>query len=77
MQMTLVVEIGRMNGNDGPGNTACFGIPAYVIADFQLLDHGANPRRMLTIHNTQKPCPYGFRRGRRPGSASRGASCPP
>jgi len=42
MHMTLVVEIDRMDGNDGPGNSTRLRIPAHVIADLQLLDHGAH-----------------------------------
>ena len=42
MSMAFVVEIPSMDRNDGPRDTACLGIPAHMIANFEPSGHIAH-----------------------------------
>ena len=42
MSVAFVVEIPSMDRNDGPRDTACLGVPAHVIANFESFGHIAH-----------------------------------
>jgi hypothetical protein len=42
MRVALVIEVSRMNSDDGSGHLARFGMPSDVIADPEPLSHVAN-----------------------------------